>query len=147
MLGHSNTRTTAVYAKILDFTVQRYAEEISDELLDMTPSALSDDDAKINEQIYGKYKPASDDKDANLNKDAEETKYVTVASAESAHPEPKRKRRRRHKRSVALEENRVNNCDTKDVKEVETPRAEDAARIDYTGTSFGFNFTGYYTMW
>ena len=147
MLGHSNTRTTAVYAKILDFTVQRDAEEISDELLDMTPSALSEDDAKINEQIYGKYKPASDDKDALLNKDAEETKYVTVASAESAHPEPKRKRRRRHKRSVVLEENRVNNCDTKDVKEVDTPRAEDVARIDYPGTSFGFNFTGYYTMW
>lgn len=147
MLGHANTRTTAIYAKILDSTVQRCAEKISDELLDMTPSALSDNDAKINEQIYGKNKPAGDEKEKNSDKDSEEMKNVSIASAESWHSNPKRKRRRRHKRSAVLVEKCVNCCDTNDYKDAETPRAEDAAKIDYPGTSFGFNFKGDYTMW
>lgn len=141
MLGHTNTRTTAIYAKILDETIARHAEELSDELLDMTPSELSEEDSKTIEQIYGKYV------DTDTEEEDTEKNQEPLYSADPSQPAPNhKKRRRRHKRHAAPEANGVQ-CDTQNSNKCDTPDTEKPTDCNEGATSFGFNITGYYTMW
>ena len=133
MLGHTNTRTTAIYAKILDSTIQRHAEELDEELMEMPTSKLSKKNQDIVDGIYNK----------NENTD-KATANKPIASADPSEPAPTSKKRKKTRRS---KKHRSDNAQMQQNNSIETPRAEDAANIDYPGTSFGFNITGYYTMW
>lgn len=135
MLGHTNTRTTAIYAKILDSTIQRHAEELEEELMEMPTSKMSKKNQDIVEGIYHK--------DENTDKKSTDKPVVSAEPSEPTATHKKKKKTRRskkhHNNNAQMQQSNNN--------PIETPRAEDAANIDYPGTSFGFNITGYYTMW
>lgn len=135
MLGHTNTRTTAIYAKILDSTVQRHAEELDEELMEMPTSKISKKNQNIVDGIY--YKDESTAKTATDK---------PVASAEPSEPTATHKKKKKTRRSKKHHKDNAQMQQSNN-NPIETPRAEDAANIDYPGTSFGFNITGYYTMW
>lgn len=134
MLGHTNTRTTAIYAKILDSTIQRHAEELEEELMEMPTSNLSKKNKEIVDGIYEK-------NEGNEKKAAKKSSTSDDPSEATPSNKKKKKTRRSKKHRGSNAQMQQNNAPT------ETPRAEDAANIDYPGTSFGFNITGYYTMW
>lgn len=135
MLGHTNTRTTAIYAKILDSTIQRHAEELEEELMEMPTSKMSKKNQDIVEGIYHK--------DENTDKKSTDKPVASAEPSELTATHKKKKKTRRskkhHNNNAQMQQSNNN--------PIETPRAEDAANIDYPGTSFGFNITGYYTMW
>lgn len=110
MLGHTNTKTTQIYAKVLHTTVERHASELAEKIKDVK---VSMPDHKV---AFA------------LDMTTKEPEHKKVNKRDDEHSNGKRS------------ENEASQTANSSTPGIDYP-------VDNSASGFGFNITGYYTMW
>lgn len=110
MLGHTNTKTTQIYAKVLHTTVERHASELAEKIKDVK---VSMPDHKV---AFA------------LDMTTKEPEHKKVNKRDDEHSNGKRS------------ENEASQTANSSTPGIGYP-------VDNSASGFGFNITGYYTMW
>lgn len=155
MLGHTNVRTTAIYAKVTNSTIEKHSRELAEKIKPMALVLPSTEDEPKTPQtsiiVEDGFEDSRNLREATYFKDgqciSEDTPMEELEKTSVQPQEEHKSKRRRRRHHRVLDSSKDLQYGTPIVEGNNSSAANDANTSFSSGSSFGFNITGYYTTW